>query len=66
MTRQASATSFASAGRSMIRPGIAAQCEELLDRLMGRTIFAEADRIVGEDVDDRQLHHAQRRIGGFM
>ena len=40
MTRHASATSLASAGRSVIRPGIAAQRDELLDRLVRRAVLA--------------------------
>ena len=56
MTRQASTTSLASAGRSVIESGDAAQRDELLDRLMRRAILAHADRVVREDVDDRQLH----------
>ena len=39
--------------------GDAAQREKLLDRLMRRPVLADADRIVREDVDDRNLH--QRR-----
>ena len=33
-----------------------AQGEDLLDGLMGRSVFAHADGVVGEDVDDRDLH----------
>ncbi len=29
---------------------------QLLDRLMRRTVFADADRVVREDVDDRDFH----------
>ena len=42
-----------------------AQADQLLDRLVGGPILADADRIVGEDVDDRQLHQrreADRRL----
>ena len=56
MTRQASATSLASAGRMVMRPGIARSESELLDRLVGRAVLAHADGVVGEDVDDRDLH----------
>ncbi len=37
-------------------PGNAAQPDHLLDRLMRRAVFADPDRIVGKDIDDRQLH----------
>ena len=36
-----------------------AQRREMLDRLMRRPVFAEADRIMRHDIDDAQLH--QRR-----
>ena len=36
-----------------------AQVGQLLDRLVGRAVLAQADRVVGEDVDHRQVH--QRR-----
>ena len=39
---------------------------ELLDRLVRRAVLADADRVVGEDVDHRQLHErgqADRGIG---
>ena len=36
--------------------GNGAQGHQLLDRLMGRPILADADRIVREDVDDRNFH----------
>ena len=57
--RHVSATSFASAGRNTSRPGHRPQRGELLDRLMGRAVLADADRVVGEDVHDGDLH--QRR-----
>ena len=44
------------AGRRTSRPGIARSDGELLDRLMRRPVLADADRIVREDVDDRQFH----------
>ena len=62
ITRQASTTSLASAGRIMTEPGIARSDGELLDRLVGRAVLADADRVVGEDVDRRDLH--DRRRGG--
>ena len=46
-------------GADHVEPGDGAQRGELLDRLVGRAVLAEADRVVGEDVDHRQLH--QRR-----
>ena len=42
--RHASTTSLASAGRRVIRPGMARSADELLDRLMGRPVLADADR----------------------
>ena len=36
--------------------GDRAQGDQLLDRLVGRAVLADADRIVREHVDDRQLH----------
>ncbi len=47
------------AGADHVEAGHRAQRGELLDRLVGRSVLAEADRVVGEDVDHRQLH--QRR-----
>lgn len=44
MTRQASTTSLASAGR------------KLLDGLVGRTVFAHADRVMGKDPDGGDFH----------
>ena len=43
MTRHASATSLASAGRSVMQAGNAAQRDELLDRLVRRAVLADAD-----------------------
>ena len=42
-----------------VEAGDRAQRGQVLDRLVGRAVLAEADRVVGPDVDDRQLH--QRR-----
>ena len=33
---------------------------ELLNGLMGRAVFAQTDRIMGEDVDDRDLHERRQ------
>ena len=55
VTRHASTTSLASPGRIVIRPGMA-RSDKMLDRLMRGTVFADADRVVREDVDDRDLH----------
>ena len=43
-------------GRIVIRPGNRAQRQELLDGLVRRAVLAHADRVVREDVDDRDLH----------
>ena len=53
-TRQASATSLASAGRRTISPGMLRNASQLLDRLMGRAVLADPDRVVRKDVDDRE------------
>jgi len=37
-------------------PGNRAQRRNLLDGLMGRSILAHPDRVMRENVDDRQLH----------
>src|SRR3712207_7675247 len=42
-----------------VEPGNRAQGRQMLDRLVGRAVLAEADRVVRPDVGDRQLH--QRR-----
>ena len=42
-----------------VQAGDRAQRGEVLDRLVGRAVLAEADRVVGPHVGDRQLH--QRR-----
>ncbi len=54
--RQAATVSRASAGRKVTSPGIARSEASWLDRLMGRAVLAEEDRVVGEDVDRRQPH----------
>ena len=55
MTRQASTTSLASPGR-IVSARESRAATQLLDRLMRRAVLADADRIVREDVDDRNLH----------
>ena len=45
--------------------GDAAQREELLDRLVRRSVLAHADRVVGEDIDDRKLHQRGKADGRF-
>ena len=50
--RQASAVSLASAGRMHAEPGDGAQRGDVLDRLVGGTVLADAHRVVGEGVDD--------------
>ena len=56
ITRQASATSFASQGRSTMRSGIARKLDQLLDRLMGGAVFAEPDEVMREDPDAWNIH----------
>ena len=43
-----------------------AQAGELLDRLVRRAVLAQADRIMGEDVDRRQLHQGGQPDRGRM
>ena len=43
-----------------IEAGNRAQCREVLDRLVGRTVFAQPDRVVRPDVGDRQLHEGRQ------
>ena len=50
--RQAWAVSLASAGRITRRPGTARSGGQLLDRLVGGAVLAEAHRVVGPRVDD--------------
>ena len=50
------------AGAQRDQAGHRPQLRQLLDRLVGRPVFADADRIVREDVDDRDLH--DRAPGG--
>ena len=59
LTRQASATSLASAGRNTSRPGIARSEASCSTGWWVGPSSPSADRVVGEDVDHRQLH--QRR-----
>ena len=54
--RHASTVSWASAGRSTTRPGMARRDASWLDRLVRRAVLAEEDRVVGEHVDDRLPH----------
>ena len=63
MIRQDSTTSLASAGRNTSRPGTAAQRGQLLDRLVGGAVLADADGVVGEDVHDRDLHQRGQAHG---
>ena len=60
---QATTDSTVSAGTPDIHARNQAQGRNVLDRLVGRTVFAETDRIVREDVDRAQIHegrHAKR------
>ena len=59
ITRQAAADLVGVAGADHVEVGDRPQRGELLDRLMGRAVLAEPDRVVAEPVDHRQLH--QRR-----
>ena len=64
--RQASAVSLASAGRITRSPGMARSDGDVLDRLVGGAVLADADRVVGEGVDDLgpgQRGQADRRAG---
>ncbi len=63
MKRQASATSLASPGRKYDQAGNRAQRNQLLHRLVRGTVLADADRIVREDVDDRQFHQRAQADG---
>ena len=56
IVRQATAVSLASAGPDDVQARDRAQRGEVLDRLVGRAVLAEADRVVRPDVGDRQLH----------
>ncbi len=44
------------AGPEHVQPRDGAQRGQVLDRLVGGPVLAEADRVVGPDVDDRRLH----------
>ena len=59
----AAAVSLASAGRITRRPGHGPQRCELLDGLVGRAVLAEADRVVGEEVDDMGLREGREAHG---
>ena len=58
-TRQVSTTSFASAGRNTSSPGIARSDASCSTGWWVGSVLADPDRVVGEDVQDRDLH--QRR-----
>ena len=59
-TRHASTVSVASAGPEHDEVGDGAEHREVLDRLVGRAVLADADRIVGADVDHRQPHDGRQ------
>ncbi len=50
-------------------PGVAPQHRQMFDRLMGRTILAETNRVMGHDIDDllthqrRETHRTARIVG---
>jgi hypothetical protein len=46
-------------GTDHVEMGDRPQRGQLLDRLVGRPVLAEADRVVGEEVDHRQLHQGR-------
>ena len=54
---QAYAVSFASPGRTIDEVRDRPQRGQVLDRLVGGAVLAQADRVVGPHVDDRRLHH---------
>ena len=60
---QAAAVSLASAGRTTSRPRDVPQRPQVLDRLVGRAVLAEADRVVRPDVGDRLLHQRRQPHG---
>ena len=68
-TFHASTTSFASAGRRRDQAGRGARDGQMFDRLVRGTIFADADRIMRQDVnhgdshDGAQAHAAAHVIG---
>jgi hypothetical protein len=51
------------AGTPDIEAGNHAQAADMLDRLVGRAVLAEADRIVGHHVDDALLHQRAHADG---
>ena len=63
ITRQASATSLASPGPKHDEARNGAQRNQLLHRLMRGPIFADADGIVREDVDDGKFHQRAQANG---
>ena len=52
------------AGPQHDQPGNGAQRRELLDRLVGRAVFAVAHGVVGEDENRGQLHQGREPNGG--
>ena len=46
-----------------VEPWNHAQARRMFNRLMGRTIFAYADGVVGEDVDDPDFHQRSHSDG---
>ena len=56
---QHSAVSTASAGRSTWSRGHGAQGGQVLDRLVGRAVFAQADRVVSHDEDNPKTHQGR-------
>ena len=56
-------TSFASAGRIIIRPGMDAHMGKLFDGLMSGAILANSNGVVSEHVNHRELHQGAQAQG---
>ena len=57
-------TSLASPGRMTEHVGHGAEGGKVLDRLVRGAVFADADGVVCEDVDNGNVHGAARRMHG--
>ena len=64
IVRQAQVVSLASAGPHDVEVRDRPQRGQVLDRLVGRAVLAEADGVVGPDVGDRQLLDGGHADGG--
>jgi hypothetical protein len=47
-------------GAEHLEIGDRTQCRNMLDRLVGRAVFAKADRIVGQHMDDADAHQSRK------